>query len=123
MKDYRVLEGLIKNMKSELQTSYNKGYEHGYEDGKEEAKNCDCQKNMESEYQRGLNDAWDIVRRMEIALFDNAFQPIFGETDFYTVVTKKTVSEAMEKIREYEEKKKAVVQDFVNAVKRKECES
>lgn len=56
-----------------------------------------------SDYERGLNDAWECVGKMERLLYSDVFSNVFGNTDFYTVVTKMSASEAMTKIKEYEE--------------------
>ena len=54
-------------------------------------------------YKSGINDAWECVGKMERLLYSDVFSNVFGNTDFYTVVTKMSASEAMTKIKEYEE--------------------
>ena len=120
MKDYRDLfAGAVKSAEYQFRNVVNRAYEQGYEDGKkiqeeEDAKIVsqitkqdmnDKKACEEQAYQKGLDDAWEACRKMEYMLFNEPqFKECFGDIDFYTVVTKKSASETLQKIREYEEK-------------------
>lgn len=91
----RNLDGLKTQALECIETAYDKGYKAAKQDV--------VAVGNKSEYERGLNDAWECVGKMQRLLFSDIFSDVFGNTDFYTVVTKMTVSEAMTKLKEYEE--------------------
>ena len=88
--------------------AYQKGYETGYEDGYNEPG-----KNQQEAYQRGLNDAWEAVRRIEFSvgnggLLTDTIAEIFGTPIPNRVLRDFTASEAIEKIRQYEQDKEEI---------------
>lgn len=63
MKDYSVIiENLMDGIITNLEEAYDYGYDQGYEDGKKAS--CDCKDNMEAEYNRGLNEAWEMAKKL-----------------------------------------------------------
>ena len=78
--------------------AYQKGYETGYEDGYNEPG-----KNQHEAYQRGLSDAWDAARKIGNMPYGEE-ENVFGSGGWAFIV-KNTASEAIEKIRQYEQEK------------------
>ena len=75
-------------------------YVFGYEDGT----------NSNLTYERGLNDAWECARKMMLSDEDGGIalsdiMKIFGMTQ-YSAIKRFSASEAIAKIKEYEEKQK-----------------
>ena len=72
-----------------LKKEYQKGYDKGDKEG----------------YHEGLNEAWEYVGKIERLLFEDAdkIPEVFGCSDFYSVITKMSPYEAIEKYRKYEE--------------------
>ena len=104
MKDYEVLEGIKKNQGNVIDAAYNKGYSQGFIDGRYSAELIDELK--EQEYKRGLHDAWEVTRKiadMDAKTFESIFDSYLCWTN---VFSSESASEAIEKIREYEEKQK-----------------
>ncbi len=95
MNGTRNLDGLKTQVLTCIEAAYDKGYKAAKQDV--------VAVGNKSEYERGLNDAWECVGKMERLLFSDVFSNVFGNTDFYTAVTKMSASEAMTKIKEYEE--------------------
>lgn len=87
-------EKIIDNIKTFGSERYSTGYKDAIDD-------------QQKTYEKGLEDAWECVGKMERLLFSGIFSDAFGNTDFYTVVTKMSASEAMQKIEEYEKKQVA----------------
>lgn len=103
MIDMSVLDGLIRNTRGNLEAAMRKGYNQGYHDGQADANaSKDCKE--EESYQKGLDDAWDAVRKMERYLFSSCLRDIFGDKDFYTVITRMSASEAIAILEDYEKK-------------------
>lgn len=109
-----ILEGLVrfdnqKKVDEAYQCGYDKGYDKGYADktnndkvGKELAKDI---------YQRGLNDAWEAARKI-VRMSEGDLLNIFTECypavcTALQVLLKYDASEAIEKLKAYEEKQKA----------------
>jgi len=83
--------------------AYQKGYETGYEDGYNEPG-----KNKQEAYQRGLADAWEAARKISLAKIDGGFSwesmnNMFGTDSPSKIYKTFTASEAIEKIRQYEQ--------------------
>lgn len=55
-------------------------------------------------YKKGLNDAWECVKKMVERKVD--IEDVFGEISLLFLLRKYSAQEAMNKIREYEEKQK-----------------
>lgn len=87
---------------AEISDAYDKGYNDGFECGQHEATTL--------EYQRGLNDAWETARRIAMmnvheraTIFFPQAEAVTHEEPFKTY----GVEEAIEKLKAYEEQKKA----------------
>lgn len=110
MKDYAVLDSFKDRMDSTIDDAFEEGYKQGYEDGKQVVL-CDCKENMDNEYNRGLNDAWDaakkLCRSVKYGGIEEHCSEIFEKTPFETFdVFDYIASEAIAKIKEYEDKQK-----------------
>lgn len=85
---------------------YKVGYEEGHHDGE-----IDCIMNIHLDdfsYQRGIEEAWECVRKIFNASH-NKIIGIFGkereyEYVYYDIINEYSASEAIAKIKEYEEK-------------------
>ena len=75
---------------------YQQGYEQGYKDGYNEPG-----KNQQEAYQRGLNDAWEAARKIANIPYSEE-EKVFGSGG-WAFIEKHTASEAIEKIRQYEQ--------------------
>ena len=91
---------------------FEKGYDKGYEQG---CKDCQAIYHNSVNYERGLNDAWDLVRKIIISPNCDDVYPwgtllkIFGSSnieDRMDIILNYSSSEALAKIKEYEEKQK-----------------
>lgn len=106
-KNYEVLNELVSKTQELHRAIFDKGYLQGFEDGKNDALKR-IQGYTENSYKQGMNDAWELCRKIERMLFNKPqFQEAFGEVDFYTVITNMSVSDSMEKVKAWEEKKKS----------------
>lgn len=108
MKDYSITEDLMDGITTDLETAYDYGYDQGYGDGMKAS--CDCKGNMESEYNRGLNDAWEAARKLAVSskeggLDTETIVKIFDGLTYYAVFEAVSASEAVAKIKEYEQQK------------------
>ena len=107
--------GLCREAMTNIWNAYDKGYKQGYKDGEDiEQKNGAITKAevAKMEYERGLNDAWEAARKIVLpsdcytnGLYGN-MKEIFGLNDYLArgVFTDFSASEAIAKIKEYEEK-------------------
>lgn len=101
-------EGLCKEVANCIKDAYDRGYKQGFWDGKEEAANCDCRDNMEDEYNRGLNVVWELVRKLRHPSYGDTYsndekKDIFGYVSADSILTNLSASEAIEKIKAWEE--------------------
>ena len=79
---------------------YNRGYEDGYKDGRE---------NIIDTYDAGLDDAWECARKIctNWCISDACLAEIFGKGHTIDDIMRlNSASEAIAKIKEWEEKKK-----------------
>ena len=116
MKNYSVLLSCGEANMIIIRDAFDKGYQQGYTDAKSElGQNAVDLAHEESDrtYQQGLNDAWEAakkIKRMGIAEKDAIFAEIGKST--YSVIMSMSASEAIAKIKEYEEQHK---QDTIQA--------
>ena len=102
MKNNAVIYELITESQGDLadrmHEAFDKGFEQGLKDNSEEA------------YRRGLEDAWEAARKIvtskQSAFTGIEMEYIFGTLN-YSEIFELTASEAIEKIKAYEEQKKA----------------
>ena len=107
MKPYNErIDGITSNLKEEMYSLY----KQGYDEGKDE---CSYGK---LKYQQGLNDAWECAKKMELLTCGEVAE-IFGEQaltyfgnsktpEIFGLINQYPASEAIAKIKEYEEKQK-----------------
>lgn len=82
------------------------GYNAGLEDGN--ISNGTLEEKVKEAYENGANDVWECVNKIYSKIDRTAIESIFG-VKFYDVFEKFTASEAMAKVKEYEEKQKEPV--------------
>ena len=98
--------GLCREAMTNVRNAYDRGYKQGFKDGKLEVKT--------STYTKGLNDAWEAARKImlckskgglgyEVALKIFQQADITG-TEHFDILRTYSASEAIAKIKEYEEK-------------------
>lgn len=100
--------GLCREAMTNVRNAYDRGYKQGYKDGKAETGT--------SSYEKGLNDAWEIARKIAKAnSTDEEMNKIFGDDFYYMSLSaffeKYSIQEVMEKLKEYEEKQKQVKEE------------
>lgn len=83
-------------------------YHAGYVDGKEDA--CENPKFQSTAYQTGLEDAWECARRIVLDEYENSIggfelYDIFETANCNHILKEYSVSEAMAKIKKYDENK------------------
>ena len=110
MKDYKHIEHMRNLNDSLIWERMKRCYDYGYEDGqKEKLANAmihDYEVAEKTAYERGLNDAWDVVKK--IALMDTeTSENITGYFGLFRIMNNLTASEAIAKIKAYEDKQKA----------------
>lgn len=111
MKDFESLEKIKPKyevmLSDAMNEAYNMGYNKGYEEGHRTGE-IDGVMNVkldELSYQRGLDDAWEYAAKAEYMLFNQPqYLNCFGDTDFYSLLTKMSASEVIAKIKEYIER-------------------
>lgn len=86
----------LDNIYKEFEKSYEEAVNEGYKTGLEEG------------YKNGANDVWECVNKIYSKIDQTVIESIFG-VKFYDVFEKFTASEAMAKVKEYEEKQKEPV--------------
>lgn len=106
MKDYEqrataIIMNTVEGVKAQIRKAYNRGYE----DGKADTPFTDTEEAEKKAYEKGLNDAWEAARKIEHpnGYFCN-IREVFGEESAFSVLLNMTASEAIQKIKEYEEK-------------------
>lgn len=111
-----ILEGM---MRADIQKKVDEAYKRGLEDGKKAFDLLDAER--DSEYQRGLDDAWEAARKiadMWTRIDNDELLAIFGITErirhstIRSLFEKQTANEAMLELEAYEEKQKA--EDEIN---------
>jgi len=107
MKDYSVLLSCGEATMAVIHDAFDKGYQQGYKYGKK-IYSCD-NKDMDAEYNRGLNDAWEAIKKItKIPKTKRGFVfDLSPETDlsFFSLLKMLSVQEAIAKIKEYEQQK------------------
>lgn len=99
-KDYSKIEGMINNTRVQMTTAFDEGYKQGFDAGMKAKEG-----GLNRAYNHGARDAWECARKIDSDRDVENY--VFGEDlekDYDTV----SVSEAMTKIKEYEEKVKKV---------------
>lgn len=112
MKDYEqrataIIMNTIEGVKAQIRKAYNKGYE----DGKADTPFTDTEEAEKKAYNRGLNEAWEVVRKIIEDVVDGGYssdvlREIFGVSTVQTIFKLNTAPEAIAKIKAYEDKQK-----------------
>lgn len=119
MKDYSVLDKLVPQTEKLHRAIFDEGYTQGYTDGEDNT--CKNLVSVQDAYQQGLKDAWNAAHKV-LWYGNKEMMPLFGLTfgsgDWEQIFTDHTASEAIEKIKAYEEKQneqEITVGDVVDA--------
>lgn len=95
----------LDNIYKEFEKTYEEAKKEGYEEADSNQK-----ENAIYAYERGLDDAWECARKISqeepFGLTTGELEQIFNTRSIGTVIEKNTASEAISKIKEYEEKQK-----------------
>lgn len=104
MKNYAIIDGLTKDANDKIHTIFDKGYKQGYEDGIMQAQNARASL-IDANYTQGLKDAWECARKIVSCNgFDLiAVTKIFGTSMIGEIFEHETPSEAIAKIKTFEE--------------------
>lgn len=97
----------------DLEQVRKEAFEKGYSTAV--AEQCAVRGAVEKAYQRGLNDAWEAARKISLAKIDGGFSwesmnNMFGTDSPSKIYKTFTASEAIEKIRQYEQEKEEQIQ-------------
>ena len=112
MKEYeQKIYNIINNAEEDVIFQAHQAYKQGYEDGKAATPFTDTEEAEEKAYNRGLNDAWDVTRKIIEDVIDGGYssdvlREIFGVSTVQTIFKLNTASKAIAKIKAYEDKKK-----------------
>ena len=125
--EVRTMEGkAVKEIQAAMKTWTDAGielaYNSGYEQGKADTPFTDTEQAEELAYQRGLNDAWECarkIRNMDIVEKDAIFAELGKAT--WQVIDELSPSDAIAKIKEYEQKKPIIEVNEYNF--KKVCEA
>lgn len=103
MKDYNKLSAF-----DSVVNGYDQGYEDGHEDGINAVNTYDADLKAEA-YNKGLEDAWNVTKKIYDGECDGGYSydeldEIFGTRSCHHILESFTVFEAVEKVKAYEEK-------------------
>lgn len=115
MKEYeQKICNIINNAKEDVifqaHQAYQNGYIYGYENGKAETLFTDTEEAEKKAYNRGLNDAWKLVKRIESTpedggLTNKQIVEVFGQYwSSFELYRAFSVEEAMDLMKAYEDK-------------------
>ncbi len=82
-------------------------YNRGIKDG-----SADVKMRVEGAYERGLEDAWECANKIS-AMTASEFEEVFGYSYYSRCMGKMSPSEAMQKIKEYEQQKQKCESCFI----------
>ena len=94
--------GLMPYTEPDLDAIRNEAYEKGVQDTKQHWGDAPRTCAYKCGYENGLNDAWEAAREIATIPYDKG-EKIFGATGWH-IIMKYTASEAIEKIRQYEQR-------------------
>lgn len=108
MKEYKNTTKTKMNLFSRIADSI---YQQGYEDGQAATPFTDTEEVEEKAYNRGLAEAWEVAGKITNTVIDGGYsldelQKIFGESSLRHIFKHNTATEAIAKIKEYEDKQK-----------------
>jgi hypothetical protein len=91
------LDNIKTSLKADRQKAIDEAYQKGFEAGQHEATTL--------EYQQGLNDAWGTIIKIALIPYAERSEIFDGQQDILSIVQKFSPSEAIAKLREYEQQK------------------
>ena len=103
------INNIMDKAKEDVRTQIDRAYQQGYADAKSELNVIDlAHKEIDRKYVQGLEDAWEAARKIvhDEGLSIQEVGEIFGTVSFNRIVMENTASEAISKIKEYEEQQK-----------------
>ena len=104
-------EGMRRQAQELIDQAYERGFKAGYDKRIADAK--DAWESAENEaYQRGLDDAWEAAKKIHV-MFYKDIEKIFGKPSEHYVYSELSASEAIAKIKEFEEKQKKAETDEI----------
>lgn len=108
-----ILENLVRK---DIMEQVDEAYQKGLEDGKKAFDLLDAER--DSEYQRGLDDAWECAKKLFSTMSDTEIEKVFPtewENGFYGLMQMKP-QYAIEKLKAYEQKQSDKIKrgDIVN---------
>ena len=96
---------MVVQMNGELKIKAEQIIDDAYNKGKNDAKReISLSGEYERAFQRGLDDAWDALRKMVRYFHSSRFNYIFGDKNFNTVITQMSASEVISILEAYEKK-------------------
>ena len=102
MKNNAVIYELITESQGDLAVRMREVFDRGYEQGLKD--------NSEEAYQKGLDDAWECARTIVNYMWNSGcseVKKVFDTYSIYVVLNNYSASEAISKIKAFEEQKKA----------------
>lgn len=111
---------IMNRIKDDVDYIADEAYTKGYTDGRKQAKTQaeldvahDIENVAKENYQKGLDDAWECARKINCTLNDggikyNELYDIFGMINQHIIMHQFSASEALEKIKSYEEEQNKV---------------
>ena len=117
-------DGYDEGFKAGKEQEYRRGYQEGYSKAETDY-HAQTEKDRQSSYELGLDVAWDAARRIvgdagdALDLLD--VEKIFGTDNYDVIMLNFSPSEAIEKIREWEEKQKHDEMSPENAIDILKC--
>lgn len=97
------LDNIYKEFEKTYEEARREGYNAGFENGN--ISDGTFEEKVKEAYENGVNDVWECVNKMYSKMDTTAIKSIFG-VNYYDVFEKFTASEAMAKVKKYEEKQK-----------------
>lgn len=99
-------EGLCKEVANCIRNAYDRGYKQGVNDG-----SLDVKMRVDGVYEKGLNDVWECAKKIACDKSQNGYslytlKEIFGTASISDIFSNFSPSEAITRIKEYEEKQK-----------------
>ena len=113
-------EQVMRRTKIDIDYIAEEARQKGFEEGLKVGYECGQHKDITLDYQRGLDDAWNAAKQL-IAKWVNDDDDVFGDKSMDEFIETFSASEAIAKLKAYEEQRKAdseiVVGDEVTAGK------
>lgn len=114
----KIMMNALEGVKAQIRKAYDEsykdgyvaGYDHGKRDGKADTPFTDTEEAENKAYNRGLNDAWDaarkLVHRINGGYTETEKKIIFDTSTSDSILLNYTATEAIAKIKAYEDKQK-----------------